>query len=1086
MTTSSSASCWPGACPASCAESASGRRAALLSAAVLLLSFAALPLSAQPSGDAGWQMLSPGGGGQIQGVTLDPSQEGRVWLSSDVEGLYRSDDYGETWSYAGFELSHGMAFAAEPTPDGRVYQGGVWGAHYSDDAGETWTLVAPTRGKAIAAIGFGPDAQTVVLGPSWLDKDNNIRSLATKDPTEQPTGARLVYVSTDAGQTWATRTFESANGYRQVYTVSMHPTTGRIVLGASAGVYVSDDSGQSWTRVPNPAGALGGSTGGRTGPTRADGGSTGAGLSPDGQWTYAVYQMSEDSRLVFAAPTASLGAGADPWTPVSAGLPNGPDWFAPRVDPRSTTTEHRVLVGTPFTASTNRVGVQEGVFAVSAGAMGDYAWRQAVQAPAIDPSFSFEMGWENRSMISRAYGWAPASWSQPYVFVSGGQNLYRGDPESDAWPLTTWEPAYTRQVSPEPAGSWTATGFANTVVTDVCGYDAYAVQVLADHGLFQSWDSGASWTDAYKPPGNVTHTGACGIVFAGGAPYALLDARFNDYGVPDISRGTLFAALVDPRGPDTGTAPDWRAIGGDEPDGNGSTAGTMLSGLPGRQLRAVTGRGDRAYLSLRPFQGRGGVWGTENTDDLFFGDGRWRIISPPSMDSEDLDDLVLDPTDPDVLWAAGRKLWRGVRTGANLWTWEASTFDVADLSIWVYNGALWGAVVADGAQPEVVLHRALSAAGEDGSWRERTNWEATGMTPGLALSLRPASWVEPDEPYEIGGLAGHDSLVVAAVYVGNHRRGLGVFIGQAEASGVTWSDWTEGPDGPPMYHSRVAQAKVYDDGVGTYYLAATRGAGAWRRALAPAEPRTGAAAPWTESFTLPNGTTADVGVTAWTVDASALGGGATFAVEDGRFLASNTDGVGIWRAEPVAMGAERIDLSMTLQAEGALEDDDVVRVVYRIDDGPEVVLAERFGSFNDGQPDTVRVRGLQGGLLYVEVRANNSGGSERFLWDDVSIVPSTGTAAENPASAADAVALEAVFPNPTAGAATVRYRLPTAGPASVEVFDVLGRRVVLAREGLHAPGLHELPLDVSALPAGLYFVRLRAASGAAVSPLVVQ
>ena len=1031
-------------------------------------------------------MLSPGGGGQIQGVTLDPTVDGRVWLSSDVDGVYRSDDAGETWSFAGTELSHGMAFTVEVASTGRVYQGGIWGAHVSDDAGATWALVPVTRGRAIAAIGLSPDGQTVVLAPSWLDKDAQIRARDTKDPTEETTGARQIYVSRDGGQTWAARTFESATGYRQVYTASVHPETGRIVLGASAGVYVSDDGGQTWTRVPNPAGALGGSTGGRAGTTRADGGSTGAGLSPDGRWAYAVYQTGESSRSVFAAPTSALGAGADPWTPVGSGVPTGPDWFAPRVDPRSTASEHRLLIGTPFTTNANRVGMLEGVFTVDADEVTTYAWRQAVQAPVIDPSFSFEMGWENRSMITRAYGWAPATWSEPAVVASGGQNLYRGNPDSSEWPSTTWEPVYTRQVSPEPADSWATTGFTNTVVTDVCGYGSYAVQVLADHGVLQSWDSGASWTDAYKPPGNVTHTGACGVVSAGGAPYVILDARFNDYGVPDISRGTLFAALVTTGGPATSATPEWRAIGGDQPSGTGSTAGTVLSGLPGRQLRAVDGRGERAYLSLRPYQGVGGVWGTENTTDVFFGSGRWRKVSPAAMDGEDLYDLVLDPTDPDVMWAAGGSLWRGVRTGPDAWTWQASTFAVADLSLWVHDGALWGAVVADGAQPEVVLHRSLSAAGADGSWRERASWEPTGLTPGLALGLRPAAWVEASEPYEVGGLSGHDSLVVATVFVANHRRGLGVFLGTVGTADVAWSDWTEGPDGPPMYLSRTFQTKIYDDGVGTYYLAATRGAGAWRRELAAAAPRAGARAPWTETFTLPDGTAADVGETAWSIDTSALGSTPAFAVRDGRFEASNTDGVGVWRSEPIGIGDGPVDLALTVQAAGALEDDDRLVVAYRIDGQPEVVLAERAGTFNDGQLETLRATGLTGDTLRVEIRAENSGTSERFLWDDVSVTASGATSSGGVPAQPRPATIEAVYPNPAGAAATVRFRLSRPADATVEVLDVLGRRLAVIASGPRAEGTHEVEVSTGALAPGVYLVRLRSGPASDTRSLVVR
>ena len=68
----------------------------------------------------------------------------------------------------------------------------------------------------------------------------------------------------------------------------------------------------------------------------------------------------------------------------------------------------------------------------------------------------------------------------------------------------------------------------------------------------------------------------------------------------------------------------------------------------------------------------------------------------------------------------------------------------------------------------------------------------------------------------------------------------------------------------------------------------------------------------------------------------------------------------------------------------------------------------------------------------------------------------------------------AVAPNPARGGATVTYTLVEAGPARVEVFDVLGRSVALLVDERQAAGTHTARAALGGLPAGLYVVRLRA------------
>ena len=67
----------------------------------------------------------------------------------------------------------------------------------------------------------------------------------------------------------------------------------------------------------------------------------------------------------------------------------------------------------------------------------------------------------------------------------------------------------------------------------------------------------------------------------------------------------------------------------------------------------------------------------------------------------------------------------------------------------------------------------------------------------------------------------------------------------------------------------------------------------------------------------------------------------------------------------------------------------------------------------------------------------------------------------------------AVGPNPMRGRGEVAFSLPEAGPARVDVVDLLGRTVAVLADGEHGAGVHAAPLDVAGWAAGVYVVRLR-------------
>jgi PKD repeat protein len=64
------------------------------------------------------------------------------------------------------------------------------------------------------------------------------------------------------------------------------------------------------------------------------------------------------------------------------------------------------------------------------------------------------------------------------------------------------------------------------------------------------------------------------------------------------------------------------------------------------------------------------------------------------------------------------------------------------------------------------------------------------------------------------------------------------------------------------------------------------------------------------------------------------------------------------------------------------------------------------------------------------------------------------------------------FPNPTRGAATIRYHLVTATDVRVDVYDALGRHVATLVDATEAAGVHDVVWSATSMPSGVYVVRI--------------
>jgi dextranase len=95
------------------------------------------------------------------------------------------------------------------------------------------------------------------------------------------------------------------------------------------------------------------------------------------------------------------------------------------------------------------------------------------------------------------------------------------------------------------------------------------------------------------------------------------------------------------------------------------------------------------------------------------------------------------------------------------------------------------------------------------------------------------------------------------------------------------------------------------------------------------------------------------------------------------------------------------------------------------------------------------------------------------------------TTATTTTSVVPGLELSQNVPNPFAESTTIQYTQPTAGPVTLTVYDLSGRRVrVLLDEAMQPAGEHQVALPGNALAAGVYLYQLHTAAGSLTRRLV--
>ena len=202
-------------------------------------------------------------------VTVDRRNPRVVWVGTGEntaqrsvgfgDGVYKSEDAGDTWRRVGLELSeHIGEIAIDPRNSDVVYvaaQGPLWasggerGLYKTSDGGRTWTRVLHvSENTGISDVVLNPKNPDVLYAASYQRRRHMGLQIAGG-----PEGA--IYKSVDAGKTWNKLTAGLPAADVGRIGLALSPQNADVVYALIAaerrtgGFFKSADAGATWTKV---------------------------------------------------------------------------------------------------------------------------------------------------------------------------------------------------------------------------------------------------------------------------------------------------------------------------------------------------------------------------------------------------------------------------------------------------------------------------------------------------------------------------------------------------------------------------------------------------------------------------------------------------------------------------------------------------------------------------------------------------------------------------------------------------------------------------------------------------------------------
>ncbi|MGA8866949.1 MAG: glycoside hydrolase [Candidatus Sulfotelmatobacter sp.] len=285
-----------------------------------------------------WRMIGPYRGGRTRAATGVPSQPNVFYIGQVNGGVWKSDDYGRTWTpIFDHESSQSIgAIAVAASDPNIIYVASGEGLHRPDlsvgngiykstDAGKTWTHLGLRDSQQIPALAVDP-------------RDPNRVFAAVLGHPYGPNEERGLFRSTDGGQTWQKAIYKDENTgasdveidptnpdvmYASMWEVREGPwEDNNEVNGIGGGLFKSIDGGNSWHQLTG-------------------------GLPNDLSQIYVAVAASDPRRLYATLGTASGALGVyrsddagENWSritddPRPSGRIGGGDLAVPQVNPKN-------------------------------------------------------------------------------------------------------------------------------------------------------------------------------------------------------------------------------------------------------------------------------------------------------------------------------------------------------------------------------------------------------------------------------------------------------------------------------------------------------------------------------------------------------------------------------------------------------------------------------------------------------------------------------------------------------------------------------------------------------------------------------
>ncbi len=204
-------------------------------------------------------------------VVIDPHNDQRIWVGTGEnsggrhfawgDGLYLSDDGGETWTNKGLKRSeHISKVIVHPNPDSAnvmwvAAQGPLWskggerGLYMSTDGGDSWTkTLGNDEWTGATDLLLDPNDPSRLYCATW-DRHRTVAAYMGGGPGSG------IHASSDGGRTWTKLSTGLPKGVMGKIGLAMSPQDPDVLYAAielelrTGGVWRSENRGASWTKM---------------------------------------------------------------------------------------------------------------------------------------------------------------------------------------------------------------------------------------------------------------------------------------------------------------------------------------------------------------------------------------------------------------------------------------------------------------------------------------------------------------------------------------------------------------------------------------------------------------------------------------------------------------------------------------------------------------------------------------------------------------------------------------------------------------------------------------------------------------------